>query len=91
MRRLSKRWEPFRGHESGSLRRSFLSEIAVPSSELDSLAWGCIEYKNPKGPFRLEIWNPLEEDWEEINYFPTLKQAKEVGRLLAGVAFAKNI
>ena len=91
MRRLSRRWESFRFVSLGQFYRAFLAEVAVASScDPEPLAWGCIETKNMDGPFRLEIWNPIEEEWEEINHFPTLKQAKDVGRLLAGVALAKN-
>ena len=88
MRRLSKRWEPVRSIGNGSLYRMFLPEF--PVNDMD-LCWACIEYKDLKGPFRLEIWDAADEEWEEIDHFPTLKQAKEVGRLLAGVALNKNI
>ena len=87
MRRLSKRWETIRSIANGSLHRTFLAE--APRGGMD-LCWACIEFKDDKGPFRLEIWNGYESEWEEIDHFPTLKQAKEVGRLLAGVALAKN-
>lgn len=88
MRRLSKRWETIRSIANGSLYRVFLSEF--PANDMD-LCWACIEFKGSKGPFRLEIWDPLAEEWDEIDWFPTLKKAKEVGRLLAGIALAKNI
>jgi hypothetical protein len=88
MRRLSKRWEPFRGIYGNSLYRSFLSEIDRTDH---SLSWACIEFTDPKGPFRLEIWDGADDEWVEIDRFPTLKKAKEVGRLLAGIALAKNI
>ena len=87
MRRLSKRWETIRLVNNGSLYRTFLPEIRPNDEEL---CWGCIEFKDPKGPFRLEIWDGTESEWEEVGTFPTLKQAKEVGRLLAGIALAKN-
>ena len=87
MRRLSKRWETIRSIANGSLYRTFLAETPIGDRDL---CWACIEFKDAKGPFRLEIWDGTESEWEEINYFPTFKQAKEVGRLLAGVALAKN-
>jgi hypothetical protein len=88
VKRLSKRWETFRSIANGSLYRAFLSE-GPPNT---GMCWGCIEFKDPKGPFRLEIWNNSEyvQEWEYIRDFPTLKEAKAVGRLLAGVALAKN-
>jgi hypothetical protein len=55
------------------------------------LCWGCIEAKSLDGPFRLEIWNGTENEWEFVEAFPTFKEAKAVGRLLAGVALNKNI
>jgi hypothetical protein len=39
----------------------------------------------------LEIWDGAENEWEVVETFPTFKKAKEVGRLLAGVALNKNI
>lgn len=93
MRRLSKRWEPFRFINLGQLHRAFLPEVGneVANEDGDALCWACIEFKDAKGPFRLEIWDDDERNWDEIDYFPTLKKAKEVGRLLAGIALAKNI
>lgn len=87
MRRLSKRWETIRSIANGSLHRTFLPEI--PLSDRD-VCWACIEFRDFKGPFRLEIWNPIGAEWEYVRDFPTLKQAKGVGRLLAGVALTKN-
>lgn len=87
MRRLSKRWESVRNIDNGSLYRTFLPEHR-PTEE-DS-CWACIEFKDPKGPFRLEVWDNNDWEWEFVQDFPTLKKAKEVGRLLAGVALAKN-
>jgi hypothetical protein len=47
----------------------------------------CIEsYSSPDGPFTLEIWNIVDEDWDLVGEFPTLKQAKTMGRLMAGLA-----
>lgn len=87
MRRLSKRWETIRSIANGSLYRTFLPEIQPTERDL---CWACIEFKDDKGPFRLEIWDGTEDEWEEVGSFTTIKQAKEVGRLLAGVALAKN-
>lgn len=88
MRRLSKRWETLRSIANGSLYRAFLTE--VPANDMD-LCWACIEFRDSKGPFLLEIWDGAESEWEKVGIFPTLKQAKEVGRLLAGVSLTKNI
>jgi len=88
VRRLRKRWEPVRLTYGGALYRTFLSE--TPLGDRD-LCWACIEFKDPTGPFRLEIWAGADEEWDEVDHFPTIKQAKEVGRLLAGIALAKNI
>lgn len=85
MRRLSKRWEPLKNRH-GTLYRAFLPEIWS-----GGLCWGCIEAPSLDGPFRLEIWNGAENEWEFVEAFPTFKKAKEVGRLLAGVALNKNI
>jgi len=85
MRRLSKRWEPLK-RVTGVGYRTFLPEIR-PSD----LCWGCIEAPSLDGPFRLEIWDGFENEWEFVEAFPTLKKAKEVGRLLAGVSLNKNI
>lgn len=99
MRRLSRRWEPFHvasynyGRElSSSIHRTFLSEPATVGNP-EPIAWGCIETHGPvlEAPYRLEVWDNQEEEWEFVQDFPTLKQAKEVGRLLAGIALAKNI
>ena len=89
MRRLSKRWETFKSIGDGSLYRAFLAE-GPPNTE--GMCWGCIEFKDPKGPFQLEIWNNDDyvQEWEFVENFPTLKEAKAVGRLLAGVALNKN-
>jgi hypothetical protein len=55
------------------------------------MSWGCIEAKSLDGPFRLEIWNHTDGEWEFVRDFPTFKEAKAVGRLLAGVALSKNM
>jgi hypothetical protein len=84
MRRLSKRWEPL-NRKYNTVYRAFLPEIGS-----GDLCWGCIEAKSLDGPFRLEIWDGTENEWEFVETFPTFKKAKEVGRLLAGVALNKN-
>ena len=86
MRRLSKRWEPLQSAHNGRLYRSFLPEISE-----DGVCWGCIEAKSLDGPFRLEIWNHTESEWEFVRDFSTFKEAKQVGRLLAGVALSRNV
>jgi hypothetical protein len=88
MRRLSKRWESLKSVHNGRLYRSFLPEIGYSET---GLCWGCIEAPSLDGPFRLEIWNPAEGEWEFVQEFPTFKEAKAVGRLLAGVALSKNM
>jgi hypothetical protein len=89
MRQLSKRWEPLKPITGSILLRSFLVEIE--HEPYDSLCWGCIEAKSLAGPFRLEIWNGLEGEWEFVQDFPTFKEAKAVGRLLAGVALTQHL
>ena len=86
MRRLSKRWEALKAAHNGRVHRAFLPEIGT-----GDLCWGCIEAPSLDGPFRLEIWNGTEQDWEFVETFPTFKKAKAVGRLLAGVALNKNM
>jgi hypothetical protein len=87
MRRLSKRWEPLK-RKYNTVYRAFLPETGSDDS---GFCWGCIEAPSLDGPFRLEIWNSTEGEWEFVEAFPTFKKAKEVGRLLAGVALNKNI
>ena len=87
MRRLSKRWESLKSAHNGRLYRSFLPEV----SDVDGMCWGCIEAKSLDGPFRLEIWNRAEGEWEFVRDFSTFKEAKAVGRLLAGVALSKTM
>lgn len=93
MRRLSKRWEPMIHISTGGKHRTFLSEVATKDNP-EPLSWGCIETYGSElaGPYKLEIWDNDEyaREWEFIQDFDTLKEAKEVGRLLAGVAMSKN-
>jgi hypothetical protein len=90
MRRLSKRWESLkRVTGARHLYRAFLPETGPPDDS--GMCWGCIEAPSLDGPFRLEIWNHTESEWEFVQEFPTFKEAKAVGRLLAGVALNKNI
>ena len=88
MRRLSKRWESLNPVNSRALYRAFLPEIGHSET---GMCWGCIEAKSLAGPFRLEIWNQTEGEWEFVETFPTFKKAKAVGRLLAGVALSKTM
>ena len=88
MRRLSKRWEALKSTHNGRLYRAFLPEIGHSET---GLCWGCIEAPSLDGPFRLEIWDGTEQEWEFVQEFPTFKEAKAVGRLLAVVALNKNI
>lgn len=51
----------------------------------------CIESPiDSEGPYTLEIWDFTTDYWVHHATFRTLKEAKAVGRLLAGVALAKN-
>lgn len=51
----------------------------------------CIESPiDSEGPYTLEIWDFATDYWVHHATFRTLKEAKAVGRLLAGVALAKN-
>jgi hypothetical protein len=86
MKQLSKRWEPLKSAHNGRLHRAFLPEVNG-----GGLRWGCIEAPSLDGPFRLEIWNQTEGEWDFVEAFPTFKQAKAVGRLLAGVALSRNM
>ena len=86
MRQLSKRWESLkRVTGARHLYRAFLPEVNG-----GGMCWGCIEAPSLDGPFHLEIWNHTESEWEFVATFPTFRKAKEVGRLLAGVALSKN-
>lgn len=93
MRRLSKRWEPMTQISTGGKLRTFLSEVATIDNP-EPLTWGCIETygPGPTGPYKLEIWDHGEyaREWEFVQDFDTLKEAKAVGRLLAGVAMSNN-
>ena len=86
MRQLRKRWGPLKKIPTSPLYRAFLSE-----SGNDGPYWGCIEALSLDGPFRLEIWDGLTNEWEFVETFPTFEEAKEVGRLLAGVSLNTNI
>lgn len=89
MARLHKRWSPVLKIGQGSLYRWFL----CGTLDNDEYAYyvGCIEsFGSPDGPFNLETWNFEDEDWDAIGTFPTLKQAKIMGRLMAGVALNKG-
>lgn len=50
-----------------------------------------IIYANDRdGPFTLVIWNWDEREYSEIENIRTLKEAKAMGRLLAGIEAAKT-
>ena len=87
MRELKKRWEALKLIPHYTLYRAFLPETGFDDS---GLCWGCIEAPSLDGPFHLETWNHTESEWEFVATFPTFRKAKEVGRLLAGVALNKN-
>jgi len=87
MRQLRNRWAPVR--KLGSNFHWFLQDT-LPHPEA-RYSWGCIEAHSLDGPFELQIWNMDNTEWDTVTTFKTLKEAKEVGRLLAGVALNKNI
>lgn len=91
MSRLSKRWEPMKLSPAGSrCYRTFLSALKITSDE--PLAWGCIETygRERVGPYKLEIWNTAEGEWEYVCDFDSIKKAKAIGRVLAAAAMGKN-
>lgn len=73
------------------IHRTFLSAIKTDNDD-EPLAWGCIEtYGGERvGPYKLEIWNNAEEEWEYVCDFDSIKKAKAVGRVLAAAAMSKN-
>ena len=42
------------------------------------------------GPFKLHIWRWIDSEYTAIENLPTLKAAKAMGRLLAGIEAAKT-
>lgn len=90
MRALAKRWTVFGPvftfKPQIQVYRTFLGEVGDEAG----YNWACIESRSKSGPFALEIWDGRHEEWDDCGTFATLKKAKEVGRLLAGVALAKN-
>lgn len=90
MRALAKRWTVFAPaftyKPQKLVYRTFLGDDADDSG----LNWACIESHSKSGPFALEIWDSADEEWGDCGTFATLKKAKDVGRLLAGIALAKN-
>jgi len=42
------------------------------------------------GPFKLHIWDWVDQEYTAIENLPTLKAAKAMGRLLAGIEAAKE-
>jgi hypothetical protein len=84
---LKKRWQPVRYLSN---RFHWFLADTEPDHEA-SFNWACIEAKSIDGPFKLEIWNMDNTEWDTVTTLKTLKEAKAVGRLLAGVALNKNI
>jgi hypothetical protein len=94
MAELRKRWSPveeslvFVSPSKKKIYRWFLNTIPA-DPPTDSFADGgiyiaCVEsFDKDNGPFKLEVWDDVENDWDEISYFNKLKAAKAVGRILA--------
>ena len=54
------------------------------------LEGAAIIYANDRdGPFTLVIWGWVDQEYSEIENIRTLKEAKAMGRLLAGIEAAK--
>lgn len=100
MAELSKRWSPveevlvFVAPSKKKIYRWFL--ITIPADpptgyvEGEGIYIACVEsFDKDNGPFKLEIWDDIENDWDEISYFNKLKAAKAVGRILASNAMQK--
>jgi hypothetical protein len=92
MAKLYKRWDKRVriGQEhcrDTDIYRWFLGSTLTYDATGHKLYIACIEsYNSPDGPFNLEIWNLADEDWDVVGTFPTLKQAKTMGRFMAGLA-----
>lgn len=100
MAELSKRWSPVHqasvfGKPSKKLiYRWFLNTVpANPPTDNpadEGIYIACIEaFDKDNGPFKLEIWNNGDTDWDAVSYFNDLKEAKSVGRVLAATALHK--
>ena len=94
MAELRKRWNPveeamvFGAPSKKKIYRWFLHTVpANPPTDSfadEGIYIACIEsFDKDNGPFKLEIWNDDDNDWDEISYFDKLKNAKAVGRILA--------
>lgn len=90
MRRLSKRWGTRTSFRAFNGKDQFVW-ILRDQGEHAFLNWASIEtLQDGSGPYTLDIWNHQNDSWEHHASFPTLKEAKAVGRLLAGIALAQN-
>ena len=93
MARLNKRWQGAVEFSRGSVYRWFLGSTnnSADSADFPGFSMGCIEaYNVLDGPFWLEIWSVEDQSWGVVGKFPTLKQAKIMGRLMAGIALNKG-
>ena len=87
---LKKRWQNrfkavgYRNHRGAKCWRRFLKSATGYNV-------ACIESPiEGEGPYTLETWDFPTNEWIPHATFPTLKEAKAVGRLLAGVVPNKN-
>jgi hypothetical protein len=97
MAELHKRWGPIEVHQhyngqNRPLSRWFLGSTPNLRNDPETYMYmACIEsYDASNGPFKLEIWNLVDEEWDVGGEFPTLKQAKIMGRLMAGLALTRS-
>lgn len=86
MNTLAKRW--------ARVAATAWSETWCLPSHPTGWHWARID-KYPEG-WALDVWElrapgrSLNGHWSRVDIFPTLKEAKAVGRLVAGVALAKS-
>ena len=95
MAELHKRWNNERRVDRAyggniAIYRWFLGGT-VNTQDWERVHMACIEsYDASNGPFKLEIWDFANEDWDLAGEFPTLKQAKVMGRLMAGLSLTRS-
>lgn len=90
MAELHKRWSSMHRNQSvyipGHSHYSNGYRWFLGSTADEGAYMACIEAVDlENGPFSLEIWD-ADEGWEAAGVFPTLKQAKAMGRLLGGLS-----
>lgn len=88
MTELHKRWGNWATVQKGLLRRCFLSQ--ANRNDIPHVA--CIEARTnaPTKSFALDVWDFTTSEWDFVATFPTEKQAKTIGRVLAGIALANR-